>query len=91
MWLIASDTGACRLLVPIHDLPEGEEQDLWLDLEDPKEKARRLWKSACLASGLCAALTFVVHGSRFVLTAVYTFRAQGSAACSLLVPIHGLK
>lgn len=28
----------CRLLVPIKDLPDGQEQDLWLDLQDPKEK-----------------------------------------------------
>ena len=25
--------------MPIKDLPNGQEQDLWLDLEDPKEKA----------------------------------------------------
>jgi len=24
--------------VPIKDLPDGQEQDLWLDLQDPKEK-----------------------------------------------------
>jgi len=24
--------------VPIKDLPDGKEQDLWLDLQDPKEK-----------------------------------------------------
>ena len=25
--------------MPIKDLPDGKEQDVWLDLEDPKEKA----------------------------------------------------
>lgn len=24
--------------MPIKDLPDGQEQDLWLDLQDPKEK-----------------------------------------------------
>ena len=26
-----------RVRIPIKDLPEDEEQDLWLDVEDPKE------------------------------------------------------
>ncbi|KAA6428994.1 MAG: plant synaptotagmin, partial [Trebouxia sp. A1-2] len=38
---IGSDDELGRLLVPIKDLPDGQEQDLWLDLQDPKEKIKQ--------------------------------------------------
>lgn len=38
---IGSDDELGRLLVPVKDLPDGQEQDLWLDLQDPKEKIKQ--------------------------------------------------
>lgn len=63
----------CRLLVPIKDLPDGQEQDLWLDLQDPKEK---VGMSYILLVQFLAKLL-----QQMQLTAI-------KASCWLMLPCH---
>lgn len=39
----------CRVRINIKDLPEDQEQDLWLDVEDPKEEVRSNFTGCCAA------------------------------------------
>ena len=42
----------CRIKIAIRDLPPGEQQDMWLELDNPKEEVCPLPPSIRLATGL---------------------------------------